>query len=133
MSTPQTPAELLLGKTLDEGWRVIEKLPLLPTATGGIFSVGYVVQALDGTRGFLKALDFTKAIGATDPAEAMKSVTAAFLFERDVLERCKNSRMDRVVLAIAEGKTNVDGFGARQANSVSRFQQEVSGFHIMPE
>lgn len=80
-------------------------------ATGGCFSVGYIVQASDGTRGFLKALDFTKIIGQQDPIGAMKEMADAFVFERDVLERCKNRRMDRVVLAISDGIVNVEGFG----------------------
>src|SRR5207253_9130865 len=73
MSTTQTPAESLLGKTLNGGWRVIEAFPLSPNATGGVFSVGYIVEAPDGTRGFLKALDYTRTIGSADLAEAMKS------------------------------------------------------------
>lgn len=114
MSTQQmvTPAELLLGVTLDNGWQVLERIELSDTATGGFFSVGYLVEGGNGAKGFLKALDFTKAIEAPDPASAMKEVTEAFVFERTVLERCRDNRLDRVVLAIADGKTIVSGFGA---------------------
>ena len=114
MSTQQTttPAELLLGKTLDDGWKVLERVDLSAMGTGGFFSVGYIVESPNGTRGFLKALDFTKAIGQQDPASAMKEVTDAFVFERTVLERCKQNRLDRVVLAISDGTTTIGGFGA---------------------
>lgn len=106
-----TPAESLMGIELDGGWEVIERVARTSNATGGCFSVGYIVQAADGTRGFLKALDFTRIIGQRDPIAAMKEMADAFVFERAVLERCKNRRMDRVVLAIADGTLNVDGFG----------------------
>src|ERR1700686_1041465 len=106
-----TPAEQLLGMTLDDDWQVVEKMPLSPTGTGGFFSVCYIVEK-NGTRGFLKAIDFTKAIAQRDPALAMKEVTDAFVFERSVLERCKKSRLDRVVLAITDGRTDVSGFGS---------------------
>lgn len=106
-----TPAERLLGMTLDGGWRVTERLIASPTSTGGFFSVSYIVER-NGTRGFLKAIDYTKAVSQMDPALAMKEVIDAFVFERTVLERCKNSRLDRVVLAITDGKVDIPGFGA---------------------
>lgn len=106
-----TPAESLLGKKLDGDWEVVERVARRSNTTGGCFSVGYIVQASDGTRGFLKALDFTRIIGQRDPIAAMKEMADAFVFERDVLERCKNRRMDRVVLAISDGTLNVEGFG----------------------
>lgn len=106
-----TPAESLMGKELTGGWSVIERVERRENATGGCFSVGYIVQAADGTRGFLKALDFTRIIGQRDPVAAMKEMADAFIFERSVLERCKKRRMDRVVLAISDGTLTVDGFG----------------------
>lgn len=106
-----TPAERLLGRTLDGGWKVIDLMPLSLNGTGGVFSVGYIVEAPNGRKGFLKAMDFTKAIEKSDPVLAMNEVTEAFVFERTVLERCKKRHLDRVVLALTDGKTNVEGFG----------------------
>jgi serine/threonine protein kinase len=106
-----TPAERLLGRTLDGGWKVVELVPLSPKGTGGIFSVGYIVETHEGRKGFLKAMDFTRAIEKSDPVLAMNEVTEAFVFERTVLERCKKRRLDRVVLALTDGKTTVSGFG----------------------
>lgn len=108
-----TPAELLTGITLDGGWSVTGRTPISSVTTGGFFSVGYVAEQADGSRGFVKALDFHKAISGTgDPIDAVNKVTEAFAFERDLLERCRNARMDKIVLAIDEGNINVPGFGA---------------------
>lgn len=56
----------------------------------------------------MKALDFSWALKAPDPAAALRSLTEAYIFERDILTVCKTRRMDRVVNAIADGKIDVD-------------------------
>jgi serine/threonine protein kinase len=77
-------------------------------ATGGNFSCGY--EIVHNTRGtaFLKALDYTAAFKLPDPPSALNSLTAAFLFERNVLGRCVARNMDRVVRSIGEGRVKVD-------------------------
>ena len=108
-----TPAERLTGLTLDGGWTVTGRTAVSAVSTGGFFSVGYIAERDDGLRGFVKALDFHKAIGGTgDPIDAVKRVTEAYAFERDLLERCRDARMDKIVLAIDQGNINVPGFGA---------------------
>src|SRR6185437_7605631 len=82
-----TPAELLAGLSLDGGWKVTERITAGPDATGGVFSVSYIVESAHSGRAFLKALDFSKA----------------FNFERDILQKCADRRMDRVVRAIGDG------------------------------
>jgi hypothetical protein len=52
----ENPAERLGGKTLDGGWKVLERVQRPENTTGGCFSCGYVVQSDDGTHGYLKAL-----------------------------------------------------------------------------
>ena len=106
-TTPtRAPASLLAGLTLPDGWKVIKSLPLGPGCTGGNFSVGYLVEK-NSTEAFLKALDFSGALRAPDPARALQALTEAYNFERDVLIRCKDHRMTRVVAAIADGSVNV--------------------------
>lgn len=102
-----TAAELLEGEVLDGGWEVVEELEPPPQATGGRFSVGYLVESEDGRNGYLKALDFSEAFQAADPARQIELVTERFNFERDVLEKCRARGMTRVVLALAEGKTEI--------------------------
>src|SRR5688500_2118674 len=91
------PATRLLGAKLAGGWTVTKKLERPPNATGGQFSAGYEVENEDGRRGFLKALDFSAAFDNPDPARELQAMTTAFNFERDLLERCKAKRLDKVV------------------------------------
>jgi serine/threonine protein kinase len=102
------PAEQLLGMKLDGDWHVVEKLPRKAGATGGTFSVGYIVERPDGSRAFLKALDFSSALLSPDPAGMLLILTQAYTFERDLLARCRARRLDRVVQAISDGTVRVD-------------------------
>lgn len=101
------PAKQLLGETLEDGWRVVEEVTLGAHATGGRFSAGYIVER-DGHKAFLKALDYSSALapGVDTPAELQK-MTSAYLFERDLLERCGARKMDKVVRAVGRGQVKV--------------------------
>ena len=105
---PRSAAESLEGYVLSDGWRVGPKLALHPNATGGCFSVGYEVTSETGERGFLKALDYAKGLGAMDPALELQIMTAGFQYEKEIPERC--SRMNRVVSILSSGTTRVPGF-----------------------
>lgn len=102
-----SPAEQLAGKVLPDGWVVTAPVKKGLLATGGCFSQGYFVER-SGEKGFLKALDYSAALGSPNPAVALQQMTAAFIFERDLCYRCKNSRMDRIVRATGDGKIQVD-------------------------
>lgn len=104
------PAEALTGLTLKDGWVVDSIVKPGPKATGGCFSVGYVVKK-NGKCAFLKALDFTAAFQDPDLARALQIMTSAFNFERDLLVKCRDRKMNRVVTSIADGQVYVDGFG----------------------
>lgn len=101
------PAKQLEGMTLEGGWVVGKMIELPPNGTGGNFSCGYQVQNKDGTKAFLKALDYSRALSASDPARELQLMTEAYNFERDMLERCRNRHLDRVVRAITDGKVIV--------------------------
>lgn len=102
-----TPAERLLGLELTNGWKVIKHLSRSRLVTGGNFSSGYVVER-EGKRGFLKALDYTRAIRSHDAAKALASLTNAYIFERDLCIKCRNRSLDRVVHALDDGSIEVD-------------------------
>ncbi len=105
---PRRFAAELLGLRLPNGWRVVERFERGPDATGGNFSEGYLVEA-DGRRAFLKALDFSQAFENTaDITSALEAMTAAYNDERDLLMRCRERRMNRVVLAVDHGSVVVD-------------------------
>jgi eukaryotic-like serine/threonine-protein kinase len=112
VSTPEaalTPAEKLEGLDLPNGWTVIEKLTKRPGATGGFFSVGYKARHKDHGEAFLKAIDFSSAFAAPDPARELQSLTETFNFERDLLEKCRAKNLGNVVRAIDQGGVTIDG------------------------
>ncbi len=103
------PAEELTGLTLDGGWRVIEKCRKSGTQTGGFFSVGYIV-ARDGQKAYLKALDFySSLVLASDPARSLQPLIEAFNRERDLLAKCRNHRLTRVIVALDDGAIRPSG------------------------
>lgn len=116
LSSPivQAPhAERLQGLTVSGStgttWRVSQIIPRnRPGATGGHFSVGYLVDGPNGSRAFLKALDLSSAFQSGDPVTSLHALTTAFKHERELLEQCRDRRMDRVVLAVDHGQVAVD-------------------------
>ena len=108
-----TAAQQLLGRELAGGWRVIEQLVRPLDTSGGAFSTGYIVQNQDGRRGFLKALDYSKAF--TDPnipvSIALQRLAETINHEKFVLGRCRDRNLDRIVISIADGTLDVGGPG----------------------
>lgn len=102
-----TPAEKLAGLTLADGWKVVSPIAKSPSSTGGHFSHCYNVEKGDGSKAFLKALDYSSALQAPDPARALQALTAAYNFERDLLAKCRARNMDRVVRAVGDGSVIV--------------------------
>src|SRR6266513_2079906 len=97
------PAEQLLGKTLNGGWKVVQQIQRAPGATGGRFSEGYIAESPKGKRAYLKALDYSSALQSSDPARELEKLTAAYNFERDLLAKCKDKKLDRIVVSLADG------------------------------
>jgi eukaryotic-like serine/threonine-protein kinase len=108
MTAPVRPAANLLGHTLPSGWRVVEEADRDPTATGANFSVGYIVEDPSGQRAFLKALDFSRALRSPDPVAALRWLTTAYEYERDLLARVRGERLNRVAVALEDGQYDVD-------------------------
>lgn len=106
-----SPAKALLGLDLLGGWHVVEYLPKGADSTGGFFSQGYIVRHRDGREGFLKALDYSAALQIPDQVAALQALTAAYLFERSVLEQCAEARLSNVIRIYDAGQTTVKGFG----------------------
>lgn len=99
-----TPAQQLAGKELPNGWKVEELIDRPETATGGHFSTSYIVRSDNGERAFLKAMDYRKALESPDPAKALQTMTAAYNFERALLEKCKSNHLSRIVRVLDGGK-----------------------------
>jgi eukaryotic-like serine/threonine-protein kinase len=102
------PAEQLVGKTLPNGWTVIREADRRPSATGGRFSHGYICRNESGREAYLKAMDYTEALQSPDPAASLHAMTEAYLYEKNVCERCRDRRLRRVVHAIEAGTLRAD-------------------------
>jgi serine/threonine protein kinase len=110
MSSLPAPAALLEGLTLTGGWKVGGKIGRSATATGGCFSESYAVFR-DGEHAFLKALDYSLALQQPDQVAALQVLTAAYLHERSLLEKCAAERLSHVVVALDFGEVEVPGQG----------------------
>ena len=102
-SNSQAPAKLLAGRTLDNGWLVKELIDRPETSTGGHFSTSYIVHSHDGRKAFLKAMDYMRALESPDPAKSLEIMTAAFNFERNLLEKCRENSLSRIVRVLDSG------------------------------
>lgn len=110
------PSLGLLGKTLRNGWTVAQIAHRTPKGTGGHFSVCFIVEREDGTKAFLKATDYSRALRSCDPAFYLHRQAEAFIFERRLLKEC--SGMSRVVRLLDHGSVRAD---ARNPASVSQY------------
>ena len=105
------PSLHLKGKILDGGWTVDELVPIgksTTDGTGGNFTIAYKVSGKDGKKAFLKALDYSRAMLAPDQSRALYAMTSAYIFECNVLEKCNQQNLDRVVRALVTGSVVVD-------------------------
>lgn len=103
------PAECLVGLNLDRGWLVTSKVTRRPNSTGGFFSVCYLVENSDGRKCFLKAIDFSAALQAPDFSTALEELARAYNFERNLLNKCKDQTLRRIVTPIDDGSVVVVG------------------------
>lgn len=112
MERRDKPAELLKGVVLDDGWEVVEPIKRSAGATGGAFSVPYLVERSERgqtTRAFLKALDLSSAFEMDLPiVDALNHLTETYIYERDLVMRCAGSRMKNVVLGLTYGQVTVN-------------------------
>jgi hypothetical protein len=88
---------------------VVERLEK-PTSRHGraLFTV-LCCRVGERERAFLKALDYVEALDSPEPARALEAMTQAYNFERDLLGKCRDFRMDHVVRAISSGTMRIDG------------------------
>lgn len=95
-----SPAQMLEGLTLQSGWKVTQRIVRSPTATGGNFSHGYLVER-NGQLGFLKAMDYSEAFRSPNTPQWLQAMTEGYLFEKAICDKCV--RMDRIVQALDAG------------------------------
>ncbi len=99
----QTPAQQLVGRELPNGWKVKKLIDRPETSTGGHFSTSYIVCSNNGRKAFLKAMDYRKALESRDPATKLQAMTAAYNFERDLLKKCSEHNLSRIIRVLDDG------------------------------
>lgn len=99
-------AESLVGMDLDGGWHV-DELIKRPKGTGGYSSISYLVSNKDGEKAFLKALDFSPALADEDLVHKLNELTSAYEHECNLLHQCKDKRLRRVLVPLADGIVKV--------------------------
>lgn len=96
-------SENLLGKTIGN-WYISKKLSH-KSSTGGNFSVGYeATNIIDSTKGFFKALDYSSIFEKPNFAENLNAMTSAYLFERELLNKCKDKNLKYVIRILDSGE-----------------------------
>lgn len=102
----------LTGITLKNGWKVVKRIDPKPGATGGFFSVCYIVT--NGEKdAFLKALNFQAFFGlfrGRSVVEILNEQTNAFTYEKNLLLRCKENKLSKVSTIIDEGEEFIEGY-----------------------
>ncbi len=110
--TQDNAANALVGRVLNKTWTVVKKIEPKPGSTGGFFSVCYIVN--NGERdAFLKALNFNaffQLFRGKPIVEIINEQTKAYKFEKELLLKCKNSRLSKVAMILDEGEEYIDGF-----------------------
>lgn len=98
-----TFAENLIGITIENGWKIAEKISKHPDETGGHFSAQYIAEKETGEKCFLKAIDIEKAILQSGKiglefTKILQEQMDNYNYERDLLEYCKANSTSKIVL-----------------------------------
>jgi serine/threonine protein kinase len=101
-------AQLLEGRVLKGGWRVLNKKTMDSHQTGGVYSCYYEVENGD-RKGFLKAFDYSSAAKASDEfTKEINNITSAYNLEKEILEICRDSGCKNVIEILDSGFINVE-------------------------
>lgn len=104
------PASRLVGKKLDNGWSVKERLNRSAEGSWGTYSVGYLVENVDGRQAYMKAHDYARVIRETPNfSRVMADMLRSFLFEEELNQHCIREKMTRVVKTLDSGSVPVEG------------------------
>lgn len=104
MDVNNSPSHELVGKTFTGAkaglaWQVKSKVSRPKGGTGGTFSVGYVATDVAGNEYFLKATDIglLRVDEGKSKLEQMTDALNLQRFEREMLDICASSGMNRIV------------------------------------
>lgn len=101
----------LEGRTLQSGWKVLNRIEPRDNRQKGKFSVCYMVEK-GHERRFMKVIDINEHIHRLAPgessADAFKRVLVQFTYERDVCYLCKDKHLTNVTVVLYAGEENLD-------------------------
>ena len=96
-------ADQLVGISLSSGWKIVERRYVEVDGTGGYRSLGFVAANANGERGFLKILDPRPNADVDDVLTDLSIRLDTFLYEREIVQKCTESKMSRVIRGIEYG------------------------------
>ena len=104
-------AHVLEGEKINDEWQVIKKIEKRPDQSGGMFSICYFVEHINSKeQAFLKAIDYSELEKTSNFLKDFRCLTDGYEFECMVLEICKNSYLDKIVVAKEYGEFKKDGY-----------------------
>lgn len=104
------PSRALLGLQTESGWTVTSDLNNHKMVSGGNFCTRWLAESSDGKIGFMKAMDFSRALA--QGIQAVQQLTNEYLFEREILDQCKSLKMTKIVTPLDAGELSVPNFSA---------------------
>lgn len=103
-----TDARDLIGKSLKNNWVIDRPHLSYSGATGGTHCQCYVAKNDIGDEAFVKILNTSIDRENDDPLADLKIRIDKFQYERELIDKCKDLRMNRVVRGIDYGKLDID-------------------------
>jgi len=92
-------------------WDVIDRVHKHKDGTGGSFSVGYFVKEANSNSDkeyFMKVINIEGVLADSDNImRDLLRLTTNFKFENDILEKCKRSKLNRIMVPVDSGETRV--------------------------
>ena len=97
------PVENLVGKTLENGWEIIERIPQKPNTSGGNFSIPYKARK-EGKIVFVKVVNIARAFGRPNMMKLVEMLTVSHNRECELLLECKDKRLDKIIKVLDHGE-----------------------------
>lgn len=94
---------IVVGQELDGGWQVLEPRRIEHDRAGA--NRTYIAKHPDGRTAFVKVLD-PRALGSL---ELLELQVQQFRYEKEILEKCGQRNMRRVVRALTSGELHIEG------------------------
>lgn len=121
MDTHKSLAEELEGRLLKSTWKVGKRIENDEKYnTGGNFSVCYHARNIKTKSDvFIKVLDIHKLFKVEEISiDTINQQTGFFIYERNILLKCKNKKMDRIVRALDFGEIFDDKYKIPKVNYI---------------